>query len=97
MTNSKYTKNNFINELSKKTGFSKSISKKIINDLLEILIMNISTGKFVLKNIGTFKLLKKKERVGRNPKTQEEFIIKSRKSLTFIVSKHLSSLLNLYK
>mgnify|MGYP001185218087 CR=1 FL=1 len=97
MTNSKYTKNNFINELSKKTGFSKSISKKIINDLLEILIMNISTGKFVLKNIGTFKLLKKKERVGRNPKTKEEFIIKSRKSLTFIVSKHLSSLLNLYK
>ena len=97
MTNSKYTKNNFINELSKKTGFSKSISKKIINDLLEIIIMNISTGKFVLKNIGTFKLLKKKERVGRNPKTQEEFIIKSRKSLTFIVSKHLSSLLNLYK
>ena len=58
MTNSKYTKNNFINELSKKTGFSKSISKKIINDLLEIIIMNISTGKFVLKNIGTFKLLK---------------------------------------
>jgi len=97
LTNSKYTKNNFINELSKKTGFSKSISKKIINDLLEILIMNISTGKFVLKNIGTFKLLKKKERVGRNPKTQEEFIIKSRKSITFIVSKHLSSLLNLYK
>jgi integration host factor subunit alpha len=97
LTNSKYTKNNFINELSKKTGFSKSISKKIINDLLEIIIMNISTGKFVLKNIGTFKLLKKKERVGRNPKTKEEFIIKSRKSLTFIVSKHLSSLLNLYK
>ena len=97
MTNSKYTKDNFINELSKKTGFSKSISKKIINDLLEIIIMNISTGKFVLKNIGTFKLLKKKERVGRNPKTKEEFIIKSRKSLTFIVSKHLSSLLNLYK
>lgn len=97
MTNSKYTKDNFINELSKKTGFSKSISKKIINDLLEIIIMNISTGKFVLKNIGTFKLLKKKERVGRNPKTKEEFIIKSRKSLTFIISKHLSSLLNLYK
>ena len=97
MTNSKYTKNNFINELSKKTGFSKSVSKKLINDLLEILIINIATGKLVLKNIGTFKLLKKKERVGRNPKTKEEFIIESRKSLTFIASKHLSTLLNLYK
>ncbi len=97
MTNSKYTKNNFINELSKKTGFSKSISKRLINDLLEILITNIATGKLVLKNIGTFKLLKKKERVGRNPKTKEEFIIESRTSLTFIASRHLSSLLNLYK
>ena len=97
MTNSKYTKNNFINELSKKTGFSKSISKRLINNLLEILITNIATGKLVLKNIGTFKLLKKKERVGRNPKTKEEFIIEPRKSLTFIPSRHLSSLLNLYK
>ena len=97
MTNSKYTKNNFINELSKKTGFSKSISKKLINDLLDILITNISTGKLVLKNIGTFKLHKKKERVGRNPKTKEEFIIEPRKSITFIPSGHLSGLLNLYK
>ena len=97
MTNSKYTKNNFINELSKKTGFSKSISKKLINDLLDILITNIATGKLVLKNIGTFKLLKKKERIGRNPKTKEEFIIESRKSITFIPSGNLSDLLNLYK
>lgn len=97
MTNSKYTKNNFINELSKKTGFSKSISKKLINDLLDILITNIATGKLVLKNIGTFKLLKKKERIGRNPKTKEEFIIEPRKSITFIPSGNLSDLLNLYK
>ena len=97
MTNSKYTKNNFINELSKKTGFSKSISKKLINDLLDILITNIATGKLVLKNIGTFKVLKKKERIGRNPKTKEEFIIEPRKSITFIPSGNLSDLLNLYK
>jgi integration host factor subunit alpha len=97
LNNNKFTKNNFIIELSKKTGFSKSISKKLVDDLLEALISNIITGKLILKNIGTFKLLKKKERVGRNPKTKEEFIIKSRKSLTFIASKYLSNLLNLYK
>ena len=94
MTNSKYTKNNFINELSKKTGFSKSVSKKLINDLLEILIINIATGKLVLKNIGTFKLLEKKERIGRNPITKKEYIIKARKSLSFIASKKLMNILN---
>ena len=39
-----------------------------------ILIKNISTGKYNLKNIGTFKIVFKKERLGRNPKTNEEFL-----------------------
>ena len=47
-----------------------------------------------MKNIGTFKLLLKKERIGRNPKTKKEIIIKQRKSVSFTVSKNLSDLLN---
>ena len=48
----------------------------------------------VLKNIGTFKLSKKNERIGRNPKTKEEFLISKRKSIRFIVSKNLTKILN---
>ena len=95
MTTSKnYTKNNFIEQLSKKTGFSKNISKKIINDLLKILTQNLLEGKFVLKNLGVFKIIQKKQRIGRNPKTKEEFIINARKSLTFSASKKISNFLN---
>ena len=95
MTTSKnYTKNNFIEQLSKKTGFSKNISKKIINDLLKILTQNLLEGKFVLKNLGVFKIIQKKQRIGRNPKTKEEFIINARKSLTFSGSKKISDFLN---
>jgi|TARA_B100001059_G_C17306158_1_gene319786 integration host factor subunit alpha len=95
MTTSKnYTKNNFIEQLSKKTGFSKNISKKIINDLLKILTQNLLEGKFVLKNLGVFKIIQKKQRIGRNPKTKEEFIINARKSLTFSASKKISDFLN---
>ena len=50
----------------------------------------------VLKNIGTFKLSTKNERIGRNPKTKEEFLISERKSIRFIVSKNLSKVLNSY-
>ena len=37
---------------------------------------NINQEKYLnLKNIGTFKIINKKERIGRNPKTKEEFYI----------------------
>ena len=81
LTSRNYTKNDLIKQISKKTGFSKSISKKLIDDFIEIIIQNIIENRLSLKNLGSFKLLKKKERLGRNPKTKKEFIISSRKSL----------------
>ena len=75
--------------LSDKLGFSELYSKKLTDDLIKIIINNIITGNFNLKNIGTFKIIKKKKRIGRNPKTKEEFIISARKSLIFIPSKKL--------
>jgi|TARA_B100001063_G_C16413240_1_gene380538 integration host factor subunit alpha len=89
-----FTKNDLIEQLSIKTGFSKNISKKLIDDLLFILIQNLLEEKLILKNLGVFKIIKKKRRIGRNPKTKEEFIINARKSLTFLPSKQMSDLLN---
>ena len=83
-----------IKNLSYKTGFSYNYSKKITNDLIEILIKNIKTGNFNLKNIGKFKILNKNERIGRNPKTKEEFLIKSRKTISFSLSKKISEKLD---
>jgi integration host factor subunit alpha len=80
--------------LSNKTGFSISFSKKLINDLMIVLIDNIKNDKLILKNIGSFKLLKKKERLGRNPKTKEIYSINSRKSLSFTASKKILNSLN---
>ena len=94
MSNNKLIKDNIIKNLSKQTGFSFRFSKKLINDLINIFIKNIKTNNFNLKNIGTFKLINKRERWGRDPKTKEEFIINSRKTLSFITSKNLSNLLN---
>ena len=54
----------------------------------------IKTNNLYLKNIGSFKLISKKERVGRNPKTKENFIISSRRSISFKVSKNLINILN---
>ncbi len=89
-----FKKIDFIKNLSNKTGFSSKFSSKLIEDLLQIINLNITKGKLNIKNIGTFKLLKKKERIGRNPKTKKEYIISSRKSISFIPSKKLSKNLN---
>ena len=95
--NKNLTKNDIIINISKITGFSKNISKKIINDLLDILIKNIIHNHIILKNLGSFKIIKKNERFGRNPKTKEEFLIKSHNSIKFVVSKKLKNILNINK
>ena len=83
-----------IKNLSLKTGFSLNYSKKLCDDFFNIVIKNISTGKYSLKNIGTFKVVFKKERLGRNPKTKQEFVISSRKSIIFKPSKNILDKLN---
>jgi len=92
-------KNNFkkidlANNLSRKKGFSVLFSKKIIDDLIETLIFGIKNKNMSLKNIGSFNKIYKSERMGRNPKTKENFIIKSRITISFIPSKKLIKYIN---
>ena len=54
--------------LSNQKGFSLTFSRKIINDLLLILQKILKEKDLNLKNIGSFKVLIKNERTGRNPK-----------------------------
>ena len=98
MFRNKLTKINIAKNLSLKSGFSMNLSKKLIDDLIDIIILNIKSGNFNLKNIGSFKLIFKKQRIGRNPKTKEKFIISSRKSISFKCSKKISNYLeNVYE
>ena len=84
-------------ELSSKKGYSLNLSKKILNNLLESIVFCIKEDVLILKNIGVFKILDKKERIGRNPSTKETFTISSRKSLSFIPAKRLSKIINQQK
>ena len=97
MKKNNLTKIDIAKELSKKTGYSLELSKILINNLLIVLISAIKKNKLNLKNIGTFRLINKSERIGRNPITKENFVITSRKSISFISSKKLLSVVNLNK
>ena len=94
MISDNITKIDFSKNISDKTGFPISFSKKIVDDLIIIYSEMIKNNNLILKNIGSFKLIEKKERLGRNPKTNKEYLISKRKSIRFIVSKNLSYILN---
>ena len=94
MTKRTYKKQDLVENLSVKTGYSIKFSKKLIDDLIDTIIDCIKSGHLNLKNIGSIKTIYKKERIGRNPKTREEFKISSRKSVSFLPSKKLLSKLN---
>ena len=66
----------------------------MVDDFLNVIAINIKTNRCVLKNLGTFKLINKKERLGRNPKTKKEYVISERKVVSFIVSKKITKALN---
>ena len=89
-----FTKKDIVSNLNKKTGYSSNFSKKIVNDLIHIIIQNIKIGSLTLKNLGTFKILHKKQRIGRNPKTKDPFIISARKTIKFNSSKKMQKRLN---
>ena len=93
MSKNNFRKIDLIKDLSKKKGLSNNLSKKVINDLILIIINNIKIGNLNLKNIGSFKIIKKNERIGRNPKTKEEFIISSRKVIQFSASKKILNII----
>jgi integration host factor subunit alpha len=85
-----FKKIDLINYISINTGLSHNFSKKLLSDILVILNTSISSGYLNLKNLGTFKVFKKKQRIGRNPKTKEKFLISARKSIKFTPAKNLS-------
>ena len=84
MTNNNFTRKDLSNKIFKNLGFSKNLSSKIVDDFFETLIIGIiKSNKIKISSFGTFSVLDKKERIGRNPKTKVEARIFSRKVVKF--------------
>ena len=90
-----FTRKDLSNKIHQSIGFSKNISSKIVDDFFEIIISNlIKVNKVKITSLGTFKIVKKKERMGRNPKTKIETKIASRNVVKFIPSAIFKKKLN---
>lgn len=84
MVKKNFTRKDLSNNICKNIGFSKNFSSKIIDNFFETLINHIiKFNKVKISSFGTFEVIKKRERIGRNPKTKEEAKISSRKIVKF--------------
>ena len=84
MAKKNFTRKDLSNNIYKSLGFSRNFSSTLVDDLFEILILHlIKFNKIKISSFGTFEVINKKERIGRNPKTREEAKITSRKVVKF--------------
>ena len=89
------TKKEIVNSIYMQIGFSKKISELLLDDLFQIILKNIVENKKVkISKFGTFYLRRKKQRIGRNPKTKEIKIISERNVVLFKASKDLKNYIN---
>ena len=95
MLKKNFTRKSLFNKIYQNLGFSKNFSSKIIDDFFEIFKYElIKTNKIKITSFGTFEIISKKERIGRNPKTKKEAKISSRKVVRFKPSSIFKEKLN---
>tara|TARA_Y100001978_G_scaffold183941_1_gene181897 strand:+ start:402 stop:674 length:273 start_codon:yes stop_codon:yes gene_type:complete len=87
------TKKDLAYNISKKLGLSKKDSLFLVQHFFKTLIEN-KNKHINISNFGTFIYKKTPTRIGRNPKTLQEFKIRSRQKLTFKPSDEVKQNIN---
>ena len=95
MVKKNFTRKDLSNKIYQDLGFSKSYSSIVIDNFFETLTQELlRSNKIKVSSFGTFKVIYKKKRIGRNPKTKEEAIILPRKVVKFTPSLLVKQKLN---
>ena len=95
MLKKNFTRKDLSNKVYQNIGFSKKLSSTLIDDFFESLASElIKSNKIKISSFGTFEVVNKKERIGRNPKTKVEAKIAARKVVKFRSSISIKNKLN---
>ena len=95
MVKKNFTRKDLSYKIYQNLGFSKSYSSTVIDNFFETFIQELlRSNKIKISSFGTFKVIHKKKRIGRNPKTKKEAIIVPRKVVKFTPSLLVKQKLN---
>ena len=89
MSQDKITRENLATQLSEEFGIAYTIAYQKIDLILNLWASSLISSDLNISSLGSFKINQKNSRLGRNPKTKEEHIIKPRKVISFKKSKKL--------
>ena len=90
-----FTREDIADSLHADFGLTKKDCLIFVNDIVDIVIEGLKTSGYVkIHNFGSFKVDRKKSRIGRNPKTMEDVIISERNVLKFKPSKMILDYIN---
>ena len=89
MSQDKVTRENLATQLSEEFGIAYTIAYRKIDLILNLWSNSLISSDLNISSLGSFKINQKNSRLGRNPKTKEEHVIKSRKVISFKKSNKL--------
>lgn len=88
-------KKEIVEQLTNLTNLEKKQCELFYDNIFKIIAHYLKKGEDVnIVNFGTFKVSKRKPRMGRNIVTQEKILIKSHKTITFKIANKLKEELN---
>ena len=88
------TKSIIKRKISSDSGISNNDAENLFEIFMQLIKSESKYQKIKISNFGSFFTKDTIQRVGRNPKTKESYIIGSRKKLNFKSSNFLKKLLN---
>jgi integration host factor subunit alpha len=89
-----FSKKDIAKNISSSINLSEAESKLLLNSFINIIKTKSKKSSLKIASFGTFSKKKTPQRIGRNPKTKQEFVISKRSKLKFSASNKLRNLIN---
>ena len=87
------TKKSLVRNISKKLELSQKDSSFFLESFLSFVKLNSENG-INIQSFGTFIIKKTPKRIGRDPKSKKEYVIKAREKLVFVPSSRIKQEIN---
>ena len=89
-----FTKSDIALNIALKTKTSNQSAKQLLDKFIQVVVSGSSKRQVKISGFGTFTRKKTPSRIGRNPKTAEEFKILDRSKLKLILSNKIKEKIN---
>jgi integration host factor subunit alpha len=89
-----YTKSNIAKNIADKTSLPNQKAKQLLDRFIQVVVSGSKKQQVKISGFGTFIKKETPSRIGRNPKTGEEFEISKRTKLNLILSNKIKEKIN---